>query len=110
MLRLGPNHLQGYLFKHIFQDTLNLLCDCGKGVESFTHFLLQGPLFLNKRYTLMSNLNKIDPQISKFNFSNLTNTLLFGNSFFSAKMNIPVLDTTIDYILSAKRFDNLFSK
>ena len=35
----------------------------------------------------MSNLNKIDSQISKFNFSNLRNTVPFGKSPFNGKIN-----------------------
>ena len=71
--------------------------------ESFNHFFLQWPLFLNQRCTPMSNLNKIDPQISKFNLSNLTNILIFRKSSFSD--NILILDAPLDYILSTKRFD-----
>ena len=56
----------------------------------------------------MNNLNKIDPQISKFNLSNLTNKLLFGKSYFKNKSNILILEATVDYILSKIRFDKPF--
>ena len=64
-LRLGLSHLREHKFKHSFQDTLNPLCNCGMDVESSTHFLLQCPSYINKRCTLMSNLNRIIPQISQ---------------------------------------------
>ena len=53
----------------------------------------------------MSNLNKIDPQISKFTLTNLSDTLLFGNPFFSDEINLRILDATVEYILSRKKFD-----
>ena len=52
----------------------------------------------------MSNLNKTDPQMSKFNLPNLTNTVFFEKSSFSNKINILILDAAVDYILSTKRF------
>ena len=79
------------MFKHRFQDMLNTLCDCGMGVESSTNILLQCLLFLNKKCTLMSNLNKIDPQISKMDLSNLINTLLFGKVYPGSKVNILIV-------------------
>ena len=87
-LYLDPNHLRDHIFKHSFQDTLSPLCYCGMGIESLSHFLLLCPLFINKRCTLMKYLNKIDPEISKFNLSNLRNTLLFRKSSFIDKINI----------------------
>ena len=104
-LYLGLSHLREHKFKHSFQDTLNLLCSCGMDVESSTHFLLQCPSYINERCTLMSNLNRINPQISQTSLQFLTNTLLFRNSSYSDKMNTHILNTTIDYILLTKRFD-----
>ena len=104
-LRLGPNHLREHIFKHSFQYRLEPICGCGTGVKSFTHFLLQFPLFLNKRCTFMKNLNKIHPEISKFNLSNLTIAFLFGKTSFSDTINMLILDATIDFILPTKRFD-----
>ena len=44
-LCLGLSHLRERKFKHSFQDTLNLLCNCGMEVESCIHPLLQCPFF-----------------------------------------------------------------
>ena len=94
--RLGLSHLREHKFKNSFQGTLNLLCNCGMGVESTTHFLLHCPSYINERCTLMSNLNRINPQISQTSLQLLTNTLLFGNSSYSDKMNTHILNATID--------------
>ena len=77
-LRLGLSHLREHKFKHKFQDTLNPLCSCGIDVESSTYFLLQCPSYINERFTLMSNLNRFNPQISQTSLQLLTNTLYFG--------------------------------
>ena len=37
-LRLSLSHLREHKFKHSFQDTINLLCNCGEDIESSTHF------------------------------------------------------------------------
>ena len=104
-LRLGLSHSREHKFKHSFQDTLNPLCNCGMDVESSTHFLLQCPSYINERCTLMSNLNRINPQISQTSLQHLTNTLLFWNSSYSDKRNTHILNATIDYIQLTKRFD-----
>ena len=64
-LCLGLSHLQEHKFKHSFQDTLNPLCNSVMDVESSTHFLLQWPSYINETCTLMSNLNRINPQKSQ---------------------------------------------
>ena len=104
-LRLGLSHLREHKLKHCFQDTLNSLYNCGMDVESSSHFLLQCPSYINERCTFMSNLNRINPQISQTSLQLLTNTLLFGNSSYSDKTNTHILNATIDYIQLTKRFD-----
>ena len=78
---------------------LNPFCKFGMDVESSYRFLLQCLFIFNKRCTLMSHLNKIHPQRSKYTFLNLTNTFLFGNPSFIDKINTLILDATIEYIL-----------
>ena len=53
----------------------------------------------------MNKLMKIDPQISRLTLPDLTYTPLFGNPFFSGKINTLILDVNIEYILLTKRFD-----
>ena len=84
-LRLGLSHLREYKFKHSLKNILNPFCNCGTDVESSSHFVLQCPSYINKRCTLMSNLNRINPQISQVFLQLLTNTLLFGNSSLVTK-------------------------
>ena len=104
-LHLGLSHLREHKFKHNFQESLNPLCNCGHGIESTTHFFLHCPLFTNERYTLLSTLSSIDCTLLNNTDFVLTQTLLFGNLSFNSNKNLEILNATIGYILSTKRFD-----
>ena len=104
-LRLGSNHLRKHKFKHSFQDTINPLCSCGPDIESTEHFLLHCPQFVNKRRTLLSTIGKINYKFLENTDSNLTQTLLFGNTSFDITDNTKILNATINFILLTKRFD-----
>ena len=58
-LRLGLINLRENKSKHSFEDTFNPLYNCGMDIESFAHFLLQCPSYINERCTLMSSLNRL---------------------------------------------------
>ena len=104
-LCLGLSYLREYKFKHNFQESLNLLCNCGHGIESTTHFFLHCSLSLNERYTLLSTLSSIDCNLFNNTDFVLTQSLRFGNLSFNSNKNLEILNATIDYILSTKRFD-----
>ena len=104
-IRLGLSHLRKHKFKHSFQHMLNPLLNYEIDVGSSTNFLHQCPSFINERRSLMSNLNRINPQISQISQQFLTKAFLCGNSSYSHKMNPHILNATIDYIRSTKRFD-----
>ena len=105
-LRLALNHLRDHKFKNNFQNCLNLLCSCGSGVQSTSHFLLHCPIFLDKRHTLLNTLNSIYCKILELTDSYLTQTLLCGS--LDSETNTLVLNATIDYILSNERFEEPF--
>ena len=109
-LRLGLSHLRKYNIKRNFQESLNPLCNCGHGIESTTHFFLHCPLFTDERYTLLSTLSSIDCNLLNSTDFVLTQTVLFDTLSFNSNKNLEILNATIDYILSTKRFDQaLFS-
>ena len=77
-------------------------------IESTSHFFLHCPLFDDKTITLLSTLNKIDCKLRETNESSSKETLLFRNSLFDLKKKQThpfFLHAFIDYILSAKRFE-----
>ena len=104
-LRLGLSHLREHKFKHSFQDTLNPLCNCDQDIESITHFFLHCPFFINERRTLLSTICSLDSKLLDSNDYDLTQTLLFGNTSQTSSNNFKIINASIDYILSSKRFD-----
>ena len=97
-LRLGLSHLRDHKFKHSFQDSLNPICNCGTDVETTTHYRLHCPLFSDESLILINN-------ILNLNDSRFSEVLLFGNSSFNNTKNTSILNTTIEYIVSSKRFE-----
>ena len=104
-LWLGLSHLLEHKFKHSFQDSLNLFCYCGLDFESTGYFLLHCPTHIIERRTLLSTIENIDNNLLDLCEPVLKRTLLFGSNSFDTDANINVLNATIEYILSTKRFD-----
>ena len=104
-LRLGLSHLREHKFKHSFQDTINPLCNCGQDIESATHFFLLCLFFSNERRTLLSTIRSLDFKLLDCTNYDLTQTLLFGNTSQTSSNNFKIINASIDYILSSKRFD-----
>ena len=42
-LRPGLSHLRKHKFKHNIHDTINTICNCGKDIETSSHYLLHCP-------------------------------------------------------------------
>ena len=104
-LRLGLSHLREHKFKHSFQDTLNPLCSCGKEVETTFHFLLSCPNYSDERLTLLSKIRNINSNILENTNSQITRFFLYGDKNFTASTNFVILNSTIEYMLATKRFD-----
>ena len=103
-LRLGLSHLHKHKFKHSFHDCLIPLCFCGNEIETSTHYLLLCPTYTNKRLTLLNKIKSITCSILEFSDAVVTKILLLGDNTLSDSSNI--LNSTIDYIMSTKRFDD----
>ena len=104
-LRLGLSHLREHKFKHSFQDSLNPFCNCGLDIESTARFLLHCPRYITERRTLVSTIENIDNNLLDFCEPVLIRTLLFGSNSFDTDANTNIINATIEYILSTKRFD-----
>ena len=59
------------------------------------------------RNTLLSKLSEINSDLIKGNDLALIETLLFGDNSFSQYDNSRILDATIAFIVTYKRFDDL---
>ena len=104
-LRLRLSHLRVHKFSHNFSDCQDELCICGTNIESMNHFLLQCPLYLSERQTLMKQIRDVEISILDQNENGLSYTLLFGSDKLSDFKNVCILSATIEYILSTERFN-----
>ena len=104
-LHLGLIHLREHKFKHIFQDSLNPLWMWVAEVESTSHFLLHFPTYDNDWSSLLTTISNIDCKLLEITDSSLTQMLLYGNPSFDIITNSLILNATIDFILSTKRFE-----
>ena len=104
-LRLSLSHLRDHKFKHNFLDCLNRIWCCSKDIETTVHYHLHCPIFSDERLIFFNNIRSIDENVLSGSDSRISETLLFGISSFSNTKNTSILNTTIDYILSTKRFD-----
>ena len=73
-LRLGLSHLREHIFKHSFQDTINLLCNCGQDIESAAHFFLHCPFFINERRIVLSTIHSLGSKLLDCTYYVLTQT------------------------------------
>ena len=104
-LRLGLSHLREHKFKHSFQDTLNPICSCSNDIESTTHYLLHCSNYIEERLALLNQVRSIDSQLLQQSDSLICQLLLFGKCSLSIEENTQILNGTIEYVLSTKRFD-----
>ena len=102
---IGLSHLREHKFKHSFQDTLNPICNCGNDFESAIHFFLHCSLYSNERRTLLNSLVNIDNTPLDNTDLSLRQILLFGNTTFNAIKNTKMINLTIEFVLSTKKFD-----
>ena len=104
-LRLCLSHLRDHKFKHNFLDCLNPICCRGKDIETIVHYLFHCSNFSDERSIFFDNIRSIDGNVLSGSDSRTSETLLFGISSYNDTKNQSILNTTIDYILSTKRFD-----
>ena len=103
ILRAGLSHLRKYKFKHSFQDTINAICNCGKDIETTSHYLLHCSDYLHERKTLLNTVSCIVPNI--FNNDQLTKIFLYGVENLDNINNTRILDATINYLIETKTFN-----
>ena len=104
-LRLGLSHFCEQKFKYSFQDSLNPICSCGNEIETLAHFLLHRPNYSNERSTFLNVIGSIDRNILTRHNSQVTETLLYGDSNSNNITNTLILNAMIDLLIATKRFD-----
>ena len=106
-LRVGLSDLRDHRNKHHFVNCPTTICACSQGSETIKHFLLECSRFSTQRNVLMTSLSRISPNIDLSDSLLLSDLLLFGSKVYSFYANTDILNATIAFIKSSKRFDTL---
>ena len=67
-------------------------------------------LLLTLRGTLLSTIRNLDSKLLDCTDYDLTQTLLFGSTSQTSSNDLKIINASIDYIFSSKRFDEPFFK
>ena len=81
------------------------MCPCETGNETTEHFLTRCPRFTTPRATLLNSISHIlSNDISVLPDDHLSDTLLYGSKMYNEITNKLIIEATITYIKSTKRF------
>ena len=58
-LRVELSHLSEHKFRQNFQDSLDPFCNCGRHIETITHFFLHWSNYSNQRTNLFEKMSNI---------------------------------------------------
>ena len=97
-LRMLCSTLKDHLYSHIHVID-SPQCPCGHQRETTQHFLLQCPLFLNERQSMLKKLSDI-------NFNPTIQNLLYGNKGADVKTNITAFSIVQSFIEESGRFSD----
>ena len=80
----------------------------GAAREDTEHYLLHCPKFCTLRQTLLDQILDVGLDIAKISTKGLCGSLLYGKPNGSTIVNRMILEATISFIKSSKRFAYLF--
>ena len=107
-LRVQFSDLHKHRFRHRFHCS-SPMCLCQTSIEDNEHFLLHCPRYRNYRKDLIDRvLNIVDRDLDSLTSIDLCNLLLYGNSQFPFDTNHSIIESTITFIKSTKRFETIF--
>ena len=106
LLRVGLSKPNSHKFSHNFRDTVNPMCLVNDGIEDTEHFLLHCHAYDDQRYDLLGAIYEILQLNSISNPSNqtLVHIMLYGDKSFSHDENKKILESTLKFIHTSKRF------
>ncbi|MCH2390413.1 MAG: reverse transcriptase family protein, partial [Nitrospinales bacterium] len=107
-IRVDCSDLRDHRFNHGFVNCPSPLCRCGLADETSEHFLTRCPNYSVQRATLLRTASGIlHNDISVLPDSHLADLFLFGSRMYNSITNKLLLESTIHYIKSTKRFSKL---
>ena len=104
-LRINISQFKEHKFRHNFQNSVNLMCNCGNGVKPAIHYFLLCANFNLQSQTLFENVRNVHETILTENDDRIVNTLLFGKQNCENSVNKVILNLTIEYIISTGCFN-----
>ena len=105
-LRVGLSHLRAHKYTHNFKDTTNPICPCGLNEsETLEHYMLFCLSYSDPRKQLFNSLCKTISLVTFVNTQYICDLLLYGDPKSNSCTNKEIIEATMEYILSSKRFD-----
>ena len=90
-------------FRHNF-EYLSPACICGAAKEDTEHYLLHCPQFSTLRQTLLGQISDVGYDMTNMTSKDLCHLLLYGKPNESTLVNKIILEATISFLKSSKRF------
>lgn len=84
-------------------DTPNPVCICDFNIETLNQYFLHCPRFSNERQNLLPKIERIILDIFRKSDVSITLRLLYGDPSFSTEVNTNIINSSTDYISSAKK-------
>ena len=104
LLRVEFSDLRNHRYRHNFH-CLNSTCLCQTGIQDSEHFLLHCPRFSSQRRVLLDLVSKsVNFDIMRLSSKELCNSLLYGHSKCTIITNRVIIESTLEYIKSSRRF------
>ena len=105
--RVQFSDLREHRFRHRFHCS-SPMCLCQTGIEDNEHFLLHCPRYTIYRKDLIDRVsNIVERDLDSLTSIDLCNLLLYGNSELPLDMNHSIIESTITFIKSTKRFEQI---
>ena len=105
-LRVQLSHLKEHKYRHNFVDTLNPICNCGLlEIESTSHYLLRCLFFSDQRKTLLDSISAVKDDILNLSDIKKVDLFLYGDEKLGVASNQAILEATICFLKSSKRFE-----
>ena len=96
-LRLYFSHLNEHNFKHNFNDTTNLIGNCGAATETI-HYLLRCQLYSVQSVELLNGLYKLDFTLIESSEDQVLTVIFYGSEKFALNVNKEIVRLTISYL------------
>ena len=101
-------HLRYHKLKHRFLDSLNWICSSGFGIETTSHFLLHCQNFRSERSLHLNNVSGLTKEKLPSCDTSVIKLFLYGDDSLDLVTSTLILNASVDFISSSKRFDGPF--